>query len=887
MLRINSLFIVILLVFFPLTSFLEIPIKRENQIGVPLQSSEPAIDPTIMKKLLTDAPIGCRFATLSSSRDEDSLERLTIDSSQSDIKVPFTGFIQNLGQVPDDTIHYYYSTKGLSVGFGPSTITFVRTSSEASEPVRFEVSFPDAQLVSPEGQGKKPHSTNYFSTNQHFTNLPSWKDIWYADLYPGIDLHYYMSEQGLKYDFVVQPGADPAQIRVQISESMNLNIEDHMVSLQPRTHLGRVQFQDTGLQVFQADGPTVSARFRPITGHLNTYGFQVSSFDPTQALIIDPIWPLFNTYVGGDDSYGRKIAVDTASNVYVTGSTSDTDFPTVNAYDTTGDGSSTYDVFVFKLAANGSTLLYSTYVSGSNDDQACGFAVDAAGNAYITGETLSTDFPTVNAYDATGDGSTQFRDVFVFKLAANGSTLLYSTYVSGSQAERYDDVGLGIAIDAAGNAYVTGWTESTDFPTVNAYDATGDGSADEDVFIFKLSADGSNLLYSTYVSGSYRDLGTDIAIDGVGNMYVTGFTSSTDFPTVNAYDATGDGSTDYLDVFVFKLAANGSTLLYSTYVGGSQTEWCNDFGFRIAIDAAGNAYVTGWTESTDFPTVNAYDATGDGSSTYDVFVFKLAANGSTLLYSTYVSGSNDDQAYGFAVDAAGNAYITGGTLSTDFPTVNAYDATGDGSSTYDAFVFKLAANDSTLLYSTYVSGSQAERYDDVGLGIAIDAAGHVYLTGSSMSNAFVTKFSNQIDDADPIIALTSPANTSIQPAGSPIELTITDVLSGVDLVNISWDGGTNETLSSPYETNFPNESREHVLRVYVKDRAENWAFAKYVFTTSAPPDFLLVLLDTIFRIALIALPLIVIGGIVVVIWAKIRQKAEEEQERKDKLKRMI
>ena len=363
-------------------------------------------------------------------------------------------------------------------------------------------------------------------------------------------------------------------------------------------------------------------------------------------------------------------------------------------------------------------LLYSTYVGGSSGDCGNGIAVDSTGNAYITGYTYSIDFPTVNAHNTTLGWS----DCFVFKLSSAGDALLYSTYVGGSSG----DCGNGIAVDSAGNAYVTGYTLSADFPTVNAYDSTFNGGyVTGDCFVLKLPSAGDTLLYSTYVGGNDTDFGGQIAVDSTGFAYVTGHTASTDFPTVNATDNTFGG--DY-DCFVFKLSSDGDTLLYSTYVGGSD----NDFGKGIAVDSAGNAYVTGMTGSTLFPTVNAYDSTFNGRY-YDCFVFKLSSAGNTLLYSTYVGGSSDEFAYGIAVDSTGNAYVTGDTVSADFPTVNAYDNLAHVTS-LDCFVFKLSSAGDTLLYSTFVGG----RGSDEARGIAVDSAGCTYVAGYTDSVDFPT-----------------------------------------------------------------------------------------------------------------------------------------------------
>ncbi|TWU53164.1 Beta-propeller repeat protein [Candidatus Brocadiaceae bacterium B188] len=390
----------------------------------------------------------------------------------------------------------------------------------------------------------------------------------------------------------------------------------------------------------------------------------------------------YSTYLGGSSSdVGESIAVDSDGNAYITGDTKSSNFPTKNAmYDIFNRGfyeihTVIIDAFVTKLDASGASLSYSTYLGGSDLDEGNSIAVDSDGNAYVTGWTYSTDFPTENSMYGTnaGDG-----DAFVTKIDALGTSLLYSTYLGGS----HDDGGSGIAVDSDGNAYVTGQTYSTDFPTANAMNGSLNGSSD--VFVTKLDALGASLSYSTYLGGSDWDDGNSIAVDSDGNAYVTGTTKSSDFPTANAIDGSFNGG-DY-DVFVTKLAASGASLSYSTYLGGS--DW--DEGNSIAVDSAGNAYVTGWTKSSDFPTKNAMYGTHNGGSD-DVFVTKIAASGASLSFSTYLGGSGWDEGYSIAVDSAGNAYVTGYTESSDFPTKNAMYGTHNGGSD-DVFVTKIGAD---------------------------------------------------------------------------------------------------------------------------------------------------------------------------------------------------
>jgi hypothetical protein len=363
-------------------------------------------------------------------------------------------------------------------------------------------------------------------------------------------------------------------------------------------------------------------------------------------------------------------------------------------------------------------LSYSTYLGGDASDWSNSIAVDGSGCAFVTGMTFSSGFPTQGAYDATINGD---YDIFVTKFSAAGNSLIYSTFLGGT-SDAWDE-GFGIAVDDDDCAYVTGITESLDFPMQNAYDDSYDfSSAHGDAFVTKLSAAGNSLTYSTYLGGSNRDDGSGIAVDGSGAAYVTGTTSSDNFPTLNPYQATPQGAG--FDVFVAKLSVFGSTLVYSTYLGGNGV----DHGYAIAIDGSGAAYVTGMTLSVDFPTLNEYQTVQDHE---DAFVTKLSSSGSSLVYSTYLGGSDADHGYAIAVDGSGEAYLTGYTFSTDFPTLNPYQA-NQGS--WDVFVTKLSSSGNSLVYGTYLGGSG----DDKGYGIKVDGSGVAYVTGWNGSTDFPT-----------------------------------------------------------------------------------------------------------------------------------------------------
>jgi len=598
------------------------------------------------------------------------------------------------------------------------------------------------------GYDELPGKANYFIGNdprKWRTNVPTYAKVRYHDVYPGVELEYYGNQNGqLEYDFVVAPGADPSAIALDVGAGL--------VPAGGRPQGAPLQVDRAGDLVFAAQGSEI--RFhkpliyqpgvRPslIAGHSsmvqgrfvvdarNRIHFALGPYDRTKALVIDPVLT-YSTYLGGSgNDYANAIAVDSSGNAYVTGAASSTDFPTVNPFQATNAsyGNSYSNAFVSKINPSGSALVYSTYLGGSGGAIGYGIAVDPSGNAYLTG-TAGVDFPTVNSFQPTPKGS-----AFVIKLNAAGSALVYSTYLGGS----YADVGYGIAVDPPGNAYVAGWTGSVDFPTVNPLQATLKGETN--AFVSKLNAGDSALVYSTYLGGSVSDYATGIAVDPSGNACVTGYAESRDFPTVNPLQATNNNQWGQSNGFVAELAASGSALVYSTYLGGSGQYKAGDQGNAIAVDSSGNAYVTGYTMSTDFPTVNPLQATLDGQR--NVFVSKLNANGSALVYSTYLGGSAYDQGNGIAVDSSGNAYVTGWTQSGDFPTVNPIQTSYSGPPFGNAFVAELAASGSALVYSTYLGGSYNEPNVNTcnasGNGIAVDSSGNAHVAGYTYSSDFPT-----------------------------------------------------------------------------------------------------------------------------------------------------
>ncbi len=590
--------------------------------------------------------------------------------------------------------------------------------------------------------------------NKWVTGISTFSRVRYHEVYPGIDLVYHGSGQGrLEYDFVVAPGADPERIRLGFTGADRVSV-GHGGDLRVRVG-GAELVENTPLVYQQVGGSQHQLRGSWVMRGRSRVGFAVARYDRTVPLVIDPVLS-YSTYLGGNsadggtgiavdvsgnayvtgatssanfptragafqpapaggaiynafvtklnptgsasiysaylggDSGGSSIAVDASVNAYVTGVTSDTNFPTTaGAFQTALTGFE--DAFITKLNPSGSALVYSTYLGGGGE-YGGGIAIDAGGNAYVTGSTDSTNFPiTAGAFQATNGG---LFNAFIAKLNSPGSALVYSTYLGGSTGTFAGVIpggGSTIAVDAGGNAYVTGATFDTNFPTtVGAFQTTPAGA-----FVTKLNPSGSALAYSTYLGGG-GDQGYSIAVDASGDAYVTGFTGSADFPTTaGAFQASLAGPQN---AFVTKLNPSGSALIYSTYLGGSGIfcpgseglEAGGDLGVGIAVDASGNAYVTGGTPSTNFPTTpDAFQTAlaGGGCGFGDAFVTKLNPSGSALVYSTYLG--SDGGGSGIAVDASGNAYVTGDTSSTDFPaTVGAFQ-TAFGGGTLDAFVAKI------------------------------------------------------------------------------------------------------------------------------------------------------------------------------------------------------
>jgi photosystem II stability/assembly factor-like uncharacterized protein len=815
-----------------------------------------------------------------------------------------------------------------------------------------------------------PGKVNYLRGNKPEawrTNVPTYSGVRYQNIYAGVDLYYYGSQSQLEYDFQLAPGADPQLIKLGFSGG-KLSL-DRGGNLRIKTAFGTVNLlKPVSYQMIRGERKFVAARY--VQGSNHEVRFKLGPYDRKFPLVIDPVLS-YSTFVGGSDyEIGYGITVDSAGNAYVAGETFSSDFPgSTQSHDT-------LDAFVFKLSSSGSTLLYATFFGGSGSDQAFTVAVNSSGNAYVAGQTTSTNFPVVNAVQGTPGGQT---DGFVGELSVDGSGFIYSTYIGGSSF----DVINGLAIDSTNNVYIAGQTNSHDFPITNAFqaenpghsiykstNAAGSWSASDGqhkaALVSRLAFDPTNsaVIFAatdigfskslnsggtwTSVTGQTPNIATDVAVnpsdaaviylgtsggvykstDGgdhfanttVSQTYIRavtinpftpttvyaggisgrvyrstnsgsawsstalspfasiyaiaadptnamrvyaaatrgvykstdggvtwvlpptnlisnsvrslaidpnnpsvlyagttcGIAKSTDagnsfvdllgfscFGTVSAiaidpsnsatvyygnsvsiYKSTDSGASWNLmvngyqrstvnsllidpvnpanvyagtfsggDAFVTKLNPTGSTKLFSTYLGGSFSDLANS----IAVDPSGNIYITGKTSSANFPIASALQPVK--GSLDDAFVAKFNPSGSALIYSTYLGGNSDDVAWGIAVDSTGAAYVTGYTNSLTFPVSNAFQAKPAGE--YDVFVSKLNPAGSALSYSTYVGG----RFDDAAHGIAVNAQGNAFVTGLTFSPDF--PIASQI------------VNGSIEPFSSSVFVTKLDVTGSV------------------------------------------------------------------------------------------------------------
>ena len=639
-------------------------------------------------------------------------------------------FEPNVGQA-EAGVGYVARGPGYRLALSPTVADI--TLSDSGNPLRMSLvgSNPSPVVT---GLEPLPGRTNYLTGNDPSAwreGVPTFARVAYADVWPGVDLHFLGDQRRLRHDFVVDPGADPAAIAVEFP--------DASVTVDPAT--GDLLVGDGRLSrptIYQE----VAGHRRPVEGAFRLLGdgprprvgFTVGAYDPTLPLVIDPTLVTSSYFGGSGIDSAAAVEVDGGGNVYIAGSTESPDFRTSNPVQATvnGDGSAgKSDAFVAKLNPEGSSLLFATYLGGTNRDAAAGVAVGADGSVFVTGVTESDNFPktTPAAQEAYGGGPS---DAFVTKLNATGSSVAWSTFVGGNQT----DSARAVSVSPSGEAFITGSTNSVGFPTANAFQQAAPREDDVDAFVTKVAPDGASFAFSTRLGGDSDDRGLDIVVDATGNAYVTGDTRSPGFPTARPLQEGAGGSESgvagsFSDAFVSKFGPAGNNLVYSTFLGGSDT----DQGAAIAVDSEGAAYVTGTTNSPNFPTAAPLQARKDSDT--DAFVTKVNPAGSTLVYSTYLGGGGADSGTGIAVDQLGSATIVGTTGSSNFPTAKPLQGVKGGGAT-DAFVSTLASPGTTLVSSSYLGGREDDQATGVAIGTGATGGGTPVVVGSTGSADFPT-----------------------------------------------------------------------------------------------------------------------------------------------------
>ena len=647
-------------------------------------------------------------------------------------------------------------------------------------------------------EGEDPQLTRVhrFRENVTVVEAPTYRRVRLANAYPNVDVVFYGQEHRVEYDVVVEPGGDPSALRLRGDGSTELSVDERGDLIAVADDAALTLHRPIAYQTLNGRRVDVESAF--VLTDAGEIRIDVGAYDRSRTLVIDPV-VTYATYVGGASfDQGTAIAIDAAGNAYIAGFTQSSDFPTVSAFDRSLGKSGDVDVFVSKLNASGTALVWSTYLGGASSlDRAVGIAVDSAGNSYVTGQTASNNFPvTAAAWQKaiTGGGT------FISKLGPSGNTLVYSTYVANATSQ-------AIAVDANGNAYVVGKATPA-FLTTPGVSQPGT-VASETGFVLKLNATGTAPIFSTFVGGSATDQVTSIALDANANAYLGGWTTSYDFPVRNPLQASNQGQRD---AFVAKLESSGARLLYSTLLGGSLDDAVN----AIAVDSEGSAYVAGETYSSNFPTRDAFQPQKAGarlinSSVGNAFVAKLDPSGGALVYSSFLGGEvcttlcqlvfgpqpqfRADAAYGIAIDAAGHAFVAGIARSYTFPLVDSTSPRKQQDNEDSAFVAKVSTSGSGLLWSTFLrtgyntgDNHWTQFPPGAATGVAVDAMGAAYVTGDSDGSFQSTPGAFQTTGQGAIVVKFPPAapmslTTTNDRVDSKTSITLTAILAGAPVAS--------------------------------------------------------------------------------------------------------
>lgn len=634
-------------------------------------------------------------------------------------------FISNTGQF-DSSVKFYTQTKGASIFFLSDRIVFDfegAPSEDGKQHSRAAIAllFDESRSgVTPQGFWPNAGVLNFLFGNDptHWnSNVSTYQELLYQELWPGVDLSLKSDGGKLKFNWIVQPGGNPEQIVMRYLGADSLDLDDEGNLLIKHALGTMTDVCPTAFQEIDSGKTEVACSFRLNPTRKLSVGFEIGAYSESAPLCIDPA-VIYTTYLGGSGADSiTGVTVDPTGSAYFVGMTSSADFPVVaGAYQSTLAG--TTNVFISKIAPDGASLIYSTYLGGSGVDAGLAIAIDSSGSAYVTGSTTSLNFPTMGPYQPARAGA---QDAFLSKLSPNGGALIYSTYLGGAAGIT---TGRGIGVNLFGQTFIAGDTSSASFPTTGGAFSTVYGGGASDGFVSLISSGGGTLLASTYLGGAGADVISGLALDASDFVYVTGGTFSADFPvTAGAYQTALAGTEN---AFVTKLVEDLSTPVFSTYLGGTTL----DAAAAVALDSSNLACVTGMTTSNDFPvTVGAYQTTYGGAE--DAFITKFSLDGGSLVFSTYLGGSGNDIGSALTFDSTGHVWVAGSTASADFPTTPAVipsSLTG----TTDWFISMLSADGSLLLVSYYLGGVGIQNAN----GIAVDAQGAVYVVGDTSSSTF-------------------------------------------------------------------------------------------------------------------------------------------------------
>ncbi|HUU77568.1 MAG TPA: hypothetical protein VMX55_04430 [candidate division Zixibacteria bacterium] len=628
-------------------------------------------------------------------------------------------FCKNNGQFIE-SFAFYTHGDSFSLGFSDSQIVYFTDSSS------FKITFLNSNRIIPYGEKLLSGVSNFYLGSKSIMSVEHYAQITYENLYEGISLRFYFCDDGLKYDFIVEPYSNIDKITMYYEGLDNLIVKEKSLLL----NLDKFIIQDKNLKVWYAnsqkelDFSFILNEEQKLFDNGYTVKFSTNiDYDHSQEIIIDPLVCIFSTFYGGSDCenpvgganvISNGLVLDSDGNIIIAGRSKSLDYPTFSAYQSTYCNG--YDTVITKLTPDGQSIIFSTFLGGSGDDWLESLELDSEGNIAVIGTTDSDNFPVVNAIDDeySGGNIDEPSDMFLAKFSENGS-ILFSTYWGGSG----NDGGSDICFDTYGNLIIIGSSTSSDYYTLNAHQSSKGGNAD--IVVTKFASDGQSVLYSTFYGGSDSESVRTCDIDSNNDIVLVGNTQYNDFPTYNAYQT---GIKGVSGTVFLKFSSSGVLQFASTFDGIGF-----DSSSTVIIDSEDNFIIGGCTDSSDFPLVNAIQSTHSGG--LEAFISKFSADGQTLLYSTIFGGSGGDECKFITINDEGDYLIAGHTTSTDFPVIHGFQDTYSGG--YDVFLSMISENN-ILISSGYIGGNK----HDQATGIAFDEQNNIIVTGFTLSSDFPT-----------------------------------------------------------------------------------------------------------------------------------------------------